>query len=536
VDLNEKEEPLSIEGNWSRRITRRKFLSGAAATTGLILVSGSPVRADWVPGASSSGRPLITHGVQSGDVTTNSGVVWARADRPSRMIVEVSPTESFCSPWRYEGPATNEDLDFTARFDLQGLPSGQEIFYRVQFEDEETPGLLSEPVAGYFRTAPAEKGDVSFVWSGDTAGQGWGINPEFGGMRIYEAMRNVQPDFFIHSGDTIYADGPIESSVALPDGSVWRNVITEEKSKVAETLDEYRGNYKYNLLDENVLRFNAEVPVFAQWDDHETTNNWYPGEILEDPLYTVKDVDVLADRALQAFHEYMPIKPKQQEDDGRVYRRVSYGPSLDVFFLDMRTYRGPNSANVQPEPSPETAILGERQLEWLKDELKNSRATWKAIASDMPIGLVVPDGEEAFEAVANADNGEALGREFEIADLLTFVKRQDVKNTVWFTADVHYTAAHHYDPERAAFKDFSPFWEFVSGPLNAGTFGPNELDGTFGPKVMYEKVAETPNQPPSDGLQFFGHATIDGDTEVMTVKLKDLADQTLYSVDLDPAK
>ncbi|MFT3953273.1 MAG: alkaline phosphatase D family protein [Piscinibacter sp.] len=51
--------------------------------------------------------------------------------------------------------------------------------------------------------------DLRFVWGGDTAGQGWGINPAFGGMKIYESMRQRAPRFFIHSGDTIYADGPI---------------------------------------------------------------------------------------------------------------------------------------------------------------------------------------------------------------------------------------------------------------------------------------------------------------------------------------
>ena len=51
---------------------------------------------------------------------------------------------------------------------------------------------------------------------------------------------------------------------------------------------------------------------------------------------------------------------------------------------------------------------------------------------------------------------------------------------VWLTADVHYAAAHHYDPARAPFNDFEPFWEFVAGPLNAGAFGPNALDHTFG--------------------------------------------------------
>jgi alkaline phosphatase D len=55
----------------------------------------------------------------------------------------------------------------------------------------------------------------------------------------------------------------------LPNGEIWKNIVTEAKSKPAETLDEYRGNFKYNLLDKNLRAFNAEVPMFAQWDDHE---------------------------------------------------------------------------------------------------------------------------------------------------------------------------------------------------------------------------------------------------------------------------
>lgn len=274
--------------------------------------------------------------------------------------------------------------------------------------------------------------------------------------------------------------------------------------------------------------------MFAQWDDHETVNNWYPGEVLDDPRYTTTDVDVLAARAKRAFHEYMPVR-EQRAEEGRIYRMVPHGPSLDIFFLDMRTYRGPNTANDQPAPGPDTDLLGQRQLRWLKRALRASRATWKVIASDMPLGLVVPDGS-AFEAVANADDGAALGREHELADLLRFIAGNGVVNVVWLTADVHYTAAHHYHPERAAFQDFAPFWEFVSGPLHAGTFGPNALDGTFGPRVVFQRAADRPNQPPSDGLQFFGHVSIDGATDVMTVMLKDLTGATLFAVDLEPQR
>lgn len=511
--------------------SRRRFLQTTAAA-GLAVVAG-PAFVKPAFAVVRSGRPTVTHGVQSGDVTARSAVVWARADRPGRMLVDVATTPSFAGARTVPGPFTDEASDLTAKLRLHGLPAGEDVFYRVRFADAHDATLESEPVVGHLRTAPTTRRDVSLVWSGDTAGQGWGINPDDGGMRIYETMRQVDPDLFIHSGDTIYADGPLQERVLLPDGSTWHNIVTPEKTKVAETLAEFRGNFRYNLIDDNVRRFNAQVPVIAQWDDHETTNNWYPGERLHDPRYTVTDVDVLAARSNQAFHEYFPTGPARSEE-GRVYRRIGYGPSLDVFVLDLRTYRGANSTNDQSTVTAASRILGETQLAWLRRELRRSRATWKIIASDMPIGLIVPDGAHQ-EAIAQG-RPDALGRELEVAQLLSAIRADRVRNVVWLTADVHYTAAHHYDPTRATFTDFDPFWEFVAGPLNAGTFGPNVLDPTFGPEVRFQRAADRPNQPPSDGLQFFGHVTIDGRTEEMTVRLMDTGGDVLHSVGIAPER
>jgi alkaline phosphatase D len=117
------------------------------------------------------------------------------------------------------------------------------------------------------------------------------------------------------------------------------------------------------------------------------------------------------------------------------------------------------------------------------------------------------------------------------------MKRAGIRNTVWLTADMHYTAAHHYDPSRAVFREFEPFWEFVSGPLHAGTWAPGELDNTFGPKAMFQKgcsAVQGENLAPCFGLQFFGRVDIDGQTEVMTVTLKDVDNQNLWSVDIAP--
>ena len=507
-------------------ISRRKLL---LATSSVVAASALPrIRA-----AAAGTAPTQPYGVQSGDVTANGAVLWGRSSGDARMIVEVATHADFSDARKIVGPAALEDTDYTTKMEVSDLPSGETIHYRVAFQSLEDINVMSEPVTGRFRTAPGNDQDIRFLWSGDTAGQGWGINPEWGGMKIYDTMLKTDPHFFIHCGDYIYADGPIKAEVKLPDGSIWKNVTLEGKDKVAETLEEFRAAYRYNLMDENVRAFNAGVAQYVQWDDHETLNNWYPQEVLDkDDRYKVKSVALLSSRGKRAFMEYTPIRPAPGTE--RIYRAFSHGPALDLLMIDMRTYRGPNTANEQTKEGPDTAFLGSEQIRWMKERLLASNATWKVIASDMPIGLIVRDGDK-FENLSNGD-GPPRGRELEMADLLRFIRDQGIKNVVWLTADVHYTAAHYYDPEKAQFKDFAPFWEFVSGPLNAGTFGPNELDNTFGPQVVFQKAPADgqKNLPPSAGMQFFGQVDIDGDTQVMTVSLKDLAGGTLYKVDLKP--
>ena len=521
-------------------VSRRRLLKTASASVLTTVAAG--LARPYLSFAAD--RPVITHGVQSGDVSTDSGMIWARADRPSRMLVELSTTESFKDIRHGAYVDALPESDFTAKALIENLPAAQDIFYRIRFQDLSTPTILGEPAVGHFRTAPNDLRSLSFVWSGDTAGQGWGIDEARGGMRTYATMLKSRPDFFIHNGDNIYADGPIAAEQKMPNGEIWKNVVTEEKSKPAETLAEFRGAYKYNLLDKNALAFNAAVPIFTQWDDHEVFNNWWPGEPLtraeqQRKHYAEPNSLILAARSSRAFHEYMPMCETQAEP-GRVYRKISYGPLLDVFMLDMRSYRGPNAEDMDETYGPAAYFLGPTQVAWLKRELLNSKATWKVIAADMPLSLVVVydiDRKWGVEAVAQGDNGPARGRELEIADILSFIKHARVRNTVWLTADVHYTAAHYYDPNKAAFQDFEPFWEFVSGPIHAGTFGPNQLDGTFGPQIRYMKApseAQGQNLPPSEGFQFFGHVAIDSATQVMTVTLKDVDDRALWSTPIEP--
>src|SRR4029434_6045109 len=160
-------------------------------------------------------------------------------------------------------------------------------------------------------TPPAADGpprDVTIAFTGDVAGQGWGIDLARGGMRMFETMRAAQPDLFVHLGDTIYADNPIEAEVTLEDGTLWKNITSEPKSHVAQTLDDFRGAYRYNLLDHNVRRFNASTSQLVLWDDHETHHNWITQGRYEDPRYREQSSALLSARARTAFLEYQPIR------------------------------------------------------------------------------------------------------------------------------------------------------------------------------------------------------------------------------------
>lgn len=509
-----------------RSLLRASAVLGAGAASAVALPSASTAS----PVLLRAGRGQLTHGVAAGDVTARTAVLWARADRPGRLVATVRLPGRGGGLRHVRGPVVDRSGDLAGRIRLSGLRPGETYEYSLAVDSGHGPG---QPVDGTFSTAPRSRRDVSFVWTGDTAGQGWGRHVD-DGMPGYSAMLATRPDFLVHSGDTVYSDGPISESVALPDGSMWRNVVSDGVGKVAETLDEFRGRHRYNLADRHVRALNASVPVYAQWDDHEVVNNWYPGEVLSDPRYTHEQrVDVLAQRARRAFTDYFPLDRRRHDAEGKVYGRFSRGPHLDLFMLDMRTYRGANSANLQPAAGPDTRFLGAEQADWLVDGLSRSRATWKAVMADMPLGVVIPDGS-LQEGVSNADPGPPLGRELEIASVLRRIKRAGVCNVVWFTADVHYCAAHHYDPARAAFTDFRPFWEFVGGPIHAGSFGPSALDGTFGPEAVFSEVADFPNQPPSGGKQFFGHVAIEGRSGAMTVRLVNTQGVTRFEQVLEP--
>jgi alkaline phosphatase D len=82
----------------SRRSLFRTAAAGGLAGAATLVLPGAAA-----PALVRSGRPVLTHGVAAGDVRPGSGLVWTRADRPSRMVVEVAGSPDFRRALRVPG-------------------------------------------------------------------------------------------------------------------------------------------------------------------------------------------------------------------------------------------------------------------------------------------------------------------------------------------------------------------------------------------------------------------------------------------------
>lgn len=200
-------------------IARRTFLKA-----GVVVGGGGAASLALPPAALAAPalvlrRPEVAYGVQSDDVSDRRAVVWARGDRPARMSVEVSATADLRRPRRLLGPLLTPRTDLTGKLLLDDLPPGQQVFYRMTLADPNRERATGEPVVGTFRTPPSSNQqpsrDVNFVWSGDLAGQGWGINPSSAATGSSARCAGTTPTSSSAVATPCTPTGP---SVTLPDG------------------------------------------------------------------------------------------------------------------------------------------------------------------------------------------------------------------------------------------------------------------------------------------------------------------------------
>jgi alkaline phosphatase D len=215
---------------------------------------------------------FATHGVASGDVTSTSAIVWTRTNQASQVNVEFS-TDPDLTTDAFAGSANATAAnDFTAQVKLAGLNPGTRYYYRVSFPK----GTVSP--TGTFMTAPDSSvaQPVSLIWAGDLGGQGY-CRQVGRAYDVYAAMLKLSPGFFIANGDMIYADG--DCPAAGPDGpGGWENIPGRFPSIADPSVDWtntnlvnaiYRHHWRYNRNGPHVQEFHQNIPMYAQWDDHD---------------------------------------------------------------------------------------------------------------------------------------------------------------------------------------------------------------------------------------------------------------------------
>ena len=448
----------------SQALTRRRFLrlsvTGAALST---LPSATAIAGD------AGARPVITSGVQTGDVEIDRAVVWCRTDRPARLRVRYGTTDALAGARERVSAPTSAEADFTARLDLTGLPPGQRIVYEARFEGR--GGELSEPVRGAFRTPARTPAPVRIVWGGDVCGQGWGIDEGHGGMRTFASMRR-------HRAGPVHPLRRRDLRRRADPG----DAAPRRRFDVAQPR---RGRRRRGRPDTRPV----PRPLPLQPPRHappRLQRRGADGRAMGRPRgaeQLVPDRGARRRRQRRALHREAGrgaggARPSRRSSTTR--RSGPIAAIHDRSIASSAAGRWPRcscstaAATADRTPPTSRPSPARRRHCWRRRSAPGSRrrwraptATWKIVACDQPIGVVVPDGP-LQEGFANADP-RTLGREHEVAALLSALKRHRVRNVLFVTADVHYAAAHRYDPARATYTDFDPFWEFVAGPLHAGT-------------------------------------------------------------------
>ena len=418
----------------------RRSRRPVAAAAGLCIAA---VLAAGLAGGTETPRQLL---ITAGEVIDTGAVLWVRAPEPGPIAFRYGPMD---------GPPTGRGRveaasasDLTVKIRMSGLTPGGRHRYTVE------QGALH--VDGEFVTAPAPStaAPVTFAWSGDL-GSRTACRHVTDGYPIFRVLARRALDFFLFVGDTIYADHVCEGPDRVP-GSAF----------VARTLPQFWAKHRYNRSDPAVQELFRRSSVYAIWDDHEVRND-FSGS-----------VDRLMPTGRQAFIDYFPIQPPRSQP-GRLYRKFQWGRLLEVFILDTRQYRSPNS---DPD-GPEKTMLGPAQKRWLIEGVTASRSTWKIIVTS--VTLSVPTGRGARDSWSNANilgfpeeggSGFAVERD----GILRAFREAGVKNLVFLAADVHHAEVLRHHPGAGW-----SFHEFIAGPLSASLGRPRPTDQGLSSRTLY---------------------------------------------------
>lgn len=390
------------------KLTRRDFIKASAASFGTLVVSstltgcGDPSSNPRVPiDTDQSPTGSFNHGVASGDPTQSAVILWTRVTpddanlTQAQVIWEVAMDMEFSNIVASGETVATPVSDYTVKIDIQGLDAGSTYYYRFS-----SLGVVS-PV-GRTKTLPAV--DVSKVSLAVVSCS----NFPAGHFNVYtELGKRDDLDAIVHLGDYIYEYATGEYGTENSE-AIGRALPSDNNGEILNLTD-YRKRYALYRTDSGLQSAHQQAAFIAVWDDHEIANDgWREGaQNHSDDEGTFEERKMAA---LQAYFEWMPIRPATVTDNETIFRQFNFGDLVSLYMLDTRFYgrdEGLDYADfIDPQTGqldaaafqaavgdPSRTMLGTEQLQWLQGSMQMSSATWQVLGQQVLMGRMLLPAE-----------------------------------------------------------------------------------------------------------------------------------------------
>ncbi|MDM0022671.1 alkaline phosphatase D family protein [Variovorax saccharolyticus] len=373
----------------------------------------------------SSATTLFAHGVGSGDPLADRVILWTRVTTPSPGVLnltwEVASDENMGAVVARGTTSTGPEQDHTVKVDATGLQAASVYYYRFYVGAEASP-------VGRTKTLPV--GNVSQVRLGVVSCS----NFPAGYFNVCaELSKRTDVDVVLHLGDYIYEYGALGYAAQLAFA-----IDRESKpSREILTLAEYRERHAQNRADPDLMAMHAKMPVIAVWDDHDVADNAWSGGAQNHDSESEGSFAARRLAAMQAYREWLPIRPPDLSDPQKIYRSFDFGTLASLHMLDTRLIGRDEQVSLDSylaggAASASRQLLGSEQTSWLTGRLKTSRATWQVLGQQVLMARM-----EIPQSIASAFTPETLG-EFLLAQSTPEPLRNDTQRALLAQRHVPY--------------------------------------------------------------------------------------------------
>jgi len=379
------------------KITRRELIQKSLFGFGaLSLSAGFTGCNDSSDRESKTLQVNFEHGVASGDPLQDRVILWTRLtpnDSSARLQVtwEIALDDQFKQIIKTDKVTTAKAQDFTVKVDATNLKPDQRYFYRFSFGNKFSP-------VGQTKTLPINPTKVSFAVCSCA-------NYPAGYFYVYREMAKQDVDVVIHLGDYIYEYG--QGGYATEDAVKLGRTLAADNNQEIIKLDDYRKRYALYRKDKDLQTLHHRHPFIVIWDDHELANDtWRDGA----ENHQANEGSFLDRKlaALQAYFEWMPIRPISANDHLNIYRQFDFGTLVQLTMLDTRilardkqleytdyiTASGMDFQRFQTDLTNQNrTLMGYTQREWLQQKLAQSKATWNVLGQQVLMGKILIPAE-----------------------------------------------------------------------------------------------------------------------------------------------